>query len=72
LPEPVDAFELHAAAIRKGIAFMPGPLFSASGRLRDHMRINCANPWSDAIADGIRDLGELIASAADCARKRSA
>lgn len=64
LPEGVDALPLHAAAIAEGIAFMPGSLFSASGRLRDHIRINCANPWTEAIADGVCRLGRLVEDAA--------
>ena len=72
LPPTVDALELHAAAIDEGIAFMPGPLFSASGRLRDHLRINCANPWNENIADGVRRLGQLIAHAAEAADRKRA
>ena len=64
LPKGVDALPLHAAAIAEGIAFMPGSLFSASGRLRDHIRINCANPWTEAIADGVCRLGRLVEDAA--------
>ncbi len=72
LPAAVDALQLHADAIRQGIAFMPGPLFSASGRLRDHIRINCANPWSQTIADGVSRLGRLIADAAAHGARRTA
>lgn len=72
LPDAVDALEMHATAIRQGIALMPGPLFSASGGLRDHIRINCANPWSDAIADGVARLGRIIASAADAGVRKIA
>jgi DNA-binding transcriptional MocR family regulator len=72
LPAGVDALQLHTAAIEQGIAFMPGPLFSASGKLRDHIRINCANPWSEAIADGVSRLGQLIAAAAESGCRKSA
>ena len=72
LPPQVEAMALHAAAIEEGIAFMPGPLFSASGKLRDHLRINCANPWSEKIADGVFRLGQLIADAAEAADRKRA
>jgi len=60
LPEEVDANELHARAIAEKIAFIPGPLFSASGLYRNCLRLNCGNPWSFQIEDAVRRLGRLI------------
>jgi DNA-binding transcriptional MocR family regulator len=59
MPTQVDALELHGAAVAEGIAFMPGQMFSASGRYRNCLRLNCGNPWSDAIDVAVRRLGQL-------------
>jgi DNA-binding transcriptional MocR family regulator len=40
--------------------------------LRDHLRINCANPWSETIADGVSRLGQLIAAAAESGSRKLA
>ncbi|MGN6387940.1 MAG: PLP-dependent aminotransferase family protein [Burkholderiaceae bacterium] len=60
LPEHVDALELHRRALREGIAFMPGVLFSASGRMTNYLRLNCGNPWDERIDGAVRRLGALI------------
>ncbi len=60
LPESVDAMAYHATAIRHDIAIMPGPLFSAHRNLNNYIRINCSNPWTQRIADGIETLGQLV------------
>jgi DNA-binding transcriptional MocR family regulator len=60
LPQPVDALALHGEAVAERIAFTPGQLFSASGRYKNFLRLNCGNPWNEAIEAGIRRLGELV------------
>ena len=72
LPASVDAWALHAAAISNGIAIMPGSLFSASGNLRDHIRINCANPWSRDIAEAIKKLGDIVRQCMDAGVRKTA
>jgi DNA-binding transcriptional MocR family regulator len=65
MPKHVDALALHKEAVAEGIAFVPGQLFSASGQYRNCLRLNCGNPWNDAIDAGIRRLGELVHQHAD-------
>ncbi|MDB5761084.1 MAG: PLP-dependent aminotransferase family protein [Herminiimonas sp.] len=60
LPEQVDALALHGQAIEQGIAFMPGPMFSASGKFGNYMRLNCGNAWSPDIEKAIQKLGALV------------
>ncbi|MES2830509.1 MAG: PLP-dependent aminotransferase family protein [Pseudomonadota bacterium] len=43
LPPDVDVLALHREALAQRIAFMPGPLFSASGQLGHHLRLNCVH-----------------------------
>ena len=55
----VDSFELQRKALAAGISVAPGPIFSASGRYRDFVRINCAIPWSGRIEQAVATLGSL-------------
>ena len=72
LPKQVDALALHGEAVAERIAFTPGQLFSASGRYRNYLRLNCGNPWNEAIDAGIRRLGELVRAHADAGKVRPA
>jgi DNA-binding transcriptional MocR family regulator len=59
LPPSIDALELQAEAARRGIAIAPGPIFAAGNRYKSCIRINCGFPWSPAISNAVRTLGEL-------------
>jgi DNA-binding transcriptional MocR family regulator len=59
LPRRVDSLRLHEEALEVGISIAPGPLFSASGRYSNFMRLNCAVPWSDRVHEALKRLGEL-------------
>jgi DNA-binding transcriptional MocR family regulator len=59
LPEGIDALQLQAEAGRRGIAIAPGPIFAAGNRFKSCIRINCGFPWSPALANAVRTLGEL-------------
>ena len=61
LPAGTDTAALFPRAIAEGIAFVPGDLFSASGLYRNCLRLNCGNPWSEAIEAAVKRLGELAA-----------
>src|SRR5262249_41026542 len=49
LPRRIDATALARRALVAGIAVLPGPIFSAAGRYRHHLRISCGHAWSDRI-----------------------
>jgi DNA-binding transcriptional MocR family regulator len=59
LPEGADALALHEAALAKGVSIAPGPLFSASGRFTNCLRLNCAVPWSERVEKGVATVGAL-------------
>jgi DNA-binding transcriptional MocR family regulator len=59
LPESVDTLALHKRALQHKIAFMPGSLFSASGKYRNCLRLNCGNLWSPEIENAVKTLGGL-------------
>lgn len=61
LPEAVDAMRLYREALAERISLIPGPLFSASKRYGNCIRVSCAVPWSPAIEAAIRRVGELAA-----------
>jgi DNA-binding transcriptional MocR family regulator len=63
LPESVDALVLHKRALEHRIAFMPGVLFSASGKYRNCLRLNCGNLWSAEIDTAVKTLGTLVHAA---------
>ncbi|TGB30808.1 PLP-dependent aminotransferase family protein [Burkholderia thailandensis] len=60
-PDAIDAMELHREAIRRGVSVAPGPLFSAAHAFERCVRINFGHPWSAAVDDAIRIVGELVA-----------
>ena len=61
MPPGVDSIELYEHAVKRGISFAPGPLFSASGEFNNFIRLNCAVPWSDVTERALHVLGSLVA-----------
>jgi len=60
LPRGTDSVALFRAAIKEGISISPGPIFSASGKFRNCIRLNCGMKWSDELDRAILKLGRLI------------
>jgi DNA-binding transcriptional MocR family regulator len=59
LPKYVDSLHLYEQARRRGISFVPGPLFSASfQRYRNFLRLNAAY-WSDKAEKAIAAIAHL-------------
>jgi DNA-binding transcriptional MocR family regulator len=63
LPESVDSVNLHHRAIQSGISICPGVVFSATGKYRNCIRINCGLLWTPQVEQAISTLGKLIARA---------
>ena len=59
LPEEVDALNLCQRALEQHISIAPGPVFSASGKYRNCIRLNCAQPWSDALDQAVMTVGRM-------------
>lgn len=59
LPAALDCNALLDEAVKLGIPFVPGDLFSARGHYRNCLRLNCGNPWSARFEEAIRRLGAL-------------
>jgi len=60
LPEKVDSVELHHRAIQNGISISPGVVFSATGKYRNYVRINCGLLWTPDVERAVATLGRLI------------
>jgi DNA-binding transcriptional MocR family regulator len=61
LPRGTDSLQLFDAALRQGVNFAPGPLFSATGRYRHFLRLNCGRRWTPALDAAVARLGRLAA-----------
>jgi DNA-binding transcriptional MocR family regulator len=59
LPKQVDSIALYHASAKEGISISPGPIFSASGKFRNYIRISCGMTWSDEIDRAILKLGRM-------------
>ena len=68
LPVGSDSTALFEEAVSAGIVFVPGDLFSASGKYRNCLRLNCGNPWSPRLEEAIKCLGLLAAKIAATVR----
>lgn len=55
----LDSLALYDEAVAEGIHIAPGPLFSASGGFRDHLRLNTGFPWTDALEAQVLRVAEL-------------
>ena len=62
LPSHVDSLAVYERAMASKISIAPGPLFSAKQKYRNFIRLNCGNPWSEAVEQAVKRLGEIIAS----------
>jgi DNA-binding transcriptional MocR family regulator len=59
LPGKLNALKLYHAALAQHISILPGTIFSASGRYRNYIRINCGHSWSDLHDRALLTLGRL-------------
>lgn len=62
-PAAIDGNELYRQALPHGISIAPGTMFSATGRYRNFIRLNCAVPWDARTERAIARLGQLALGA---------
>lgn len=58
LPRGIDCLEMYERAVKKGISFAPGPIFSPRQKYRHFLRLNAAT-WTDEVHAAIKTLGLL-------------
>ncbi len=61
LPHAVNAVELTQKASAEGISIAPGPIFSATGKYQNYIRLNCACEWHTGVERALAVLGKFIA-----------
>lgn len=59
MPKSIDSIVLYQRALKEHISLTPGPMFSASGRYVNCVRLSCAVPWDEDVARAIARLGAL-------------
>ena len=59
LPKGCDSIELFEKLIERRITIAPGPMFSASGRYRNCIRLSLGQPWSARHDRAMREIGKL-------------
>ena len=60
LPKDVDSFELARKLLGNGISIAPGPIFSASQKYRNCMRLSCACRWSNEVEKALASIVRLL------------
>ncbi|HXC30130.1 MAG TPA: PLP-dependent aminotransferase family protein [Stellaceae bacterium] len=61
LPPPADTRVMFAEAVKRGICFAPGDVFSVSDRYRHCLRLSCGYGWDRRIEAGVEAIGALAA-----------
>lgn len=60
LPERTDSFELARRALRQRVSIAPGPLFSASGKFSNFIRLSSARIWDARLERALVTLAKLV------------
>jgi DNA-binding transcriptional MocR family regulator len=60
LPDRVDSLQLFKLALAQGISIAPGPIFSASGRFGNCIRLNYGTPMGKVQLGAMQTLGNLV------------
>lgn len=60
LPGVVDTTELAGVALEEGVAYIPGPAFTSSGRFSNQLRLCFASTAPDRIREGVRRLRRAV------------
>ncbi|MCG8612009.1 MAG: PLP-dependent aminotransferase family protein [Pseudomonadales bacterium] len=60
LPDQLNAMKLYQRALKEGISFAPGPLFSTAESFQSCLRINCAVGDDDALKWALISLAKLL------------
>jgi DNA-binding transcriptional MocR family regulator len=62
LPEQLDSLKVFKMALAQGISIAPGPIFSATRRFANCIRLNYGSPWDDTCERAMETLGRIIRS----------
>jgi DNA-binding transcriptional MocR family regulator len=59
LPKNCDSVALFERLLERGITIAPGPMFSASQRYRNCLRVSLGQPWGERQERALRDVGRM-------------
>src|SRR5262245_26381582 len=59
MPRSVDSIALFERLLERGITIAPGPMFSASQRYRNCIRISIGQAWTERHERALREIGRL-------------
>ena len=62
LPKQCSAMDVFNAALKEGVAVLPGIPFYVDGGGTNALRLNFSNSRDDQIVDGVKRLGRVLAS----------
>ncbi|MEZ5759069.1 MAG: PLP-dependent aminotransferase family protein [Emcibacteraceae bacterium] len=65
LPAGFNTWKLYNLAIKDKISFLPGILFSPTGKYNNFLRLNAAIPWNSETKNAIIKLAKLSSQAID-------
>jgi len=63
LPAGIDTLDLFEYAVEKGVAYVPGPVFSASGGLANSLRLTFVSVPEEQMEEGVRRLAVVLREA---------
>jgi len=63
LPAGIDTLDLFEYAVEKGVAYVPGPVFSASGGLANSLRLTFVSVPEEQMEEGLRRLAVVLREA---------
>jgi len=59
LPKGCDSIALFEQLLERGISIAPGPMFSASQRYRNCMRVSVGHLWTERTEKALAEVGRL-------------
>jgi DNA-binding transcriptional MocR family regulator len=59
LPRPLRSRDLFERALAEGICFVPGDIFSATGRYGNCLRLSCGHAWNRRTEQALTKLGKM-------------
>lgn len=62
LPGNINSLQLFSLALAQGISIAPGPIFSATKRFENCVRLNYGHPWNGQMENAIALLGKIVLS----------
>jgi len=63
LPASLASRAIFDDALDHNICFVPGDVFSASGRYGHCLRVSCGHNWHPRIENGLKTLGRIASTA---------